>query len=288
MSFLALRSWHLRRKWISVSLSGIFRSKRFQIKAKTTLPLLSTTLFCKGTSRTPALQTEFQVKKYLEFAKDCGYIILPNDHEGLLVQQISMFLSAEWPDVPGETLGNVYDAGDMGKIKPGAVGLAHGSYGQSSSNAEFSGIGLNQCLRLCWKKDISAYWTTVLSGALGIEPLRDTLNDFGVSISLLSKDKASFETRLTRKNFQDMSQDSESDQNRRFLTEYITYAGAYRVLARKAELPILLPLSRGKECHISWDRLCRVGRCWGRHGSRLGGAFCGRVLPLWEVAVRCW
>ena len=33
----------------------------------------------------------------------------------------------------------------------------------------------------------------------------------------------SHETRLTSKNFQDMSQDSELDHNRKFLTEYITY-----------------------------------------------------------------
>ena len=34
----------------------------------------------------------------------------------------------------------------------------------------------------------------------------------------------SSETRLTSKNFQDMSQDSESDQDRKFSTEYITYS----------------------------------------------------------------
>lgn len=52
----------------------------------------------------------------------------------------------------------------------------------------------------------------------------DWASTISESVCLFRGRQMSPETRLTSKYFQDVSQDSESDQNREFLTEYITYS----------------------------------------------------------------
>ena len=63
----------------------------------------------------------------------------------------------------------------------------------------------------------------------------------------------SSETRLTSKNFQDMSQDSELDQSRRFLIEYITYEpNSDFVLGKR--------VGRGEVPEVKFSRLVELGR----------------------------